>query len=38
MDHLFNMSQLHANVSKTKAEKAYLYQMLLIFKTSVTYK
>ena len=38
METWFVMCQLRANVSKTRAGKAYTYRMLLSFKTSVTYK
>ena len=34
----FIMGQLRAKVGKTRAGKAYTYQMLLSFKTSATYK
>ena len=38
MEPQLKMVQLRANVSKTRAGKAYAYRMLLSFKTSVTYK
>ena len=38
MEPWLKMVQPRANVSKTRAGKAYAYRMLLSFKTSVTYK
>ena len=38
METWFIMCQLRAKISKTTTGKAYIYRMLLSFKTSVTYK
>ena len=37
-EHWLNMDQLRAKAVKTRAVKAYTYQMLLSFKTSAAFK